>query len=100
MEEELENFFGDAAEDCGAGGGVGGFNLDYELATEEDPDAWGDRLKAFLAELGVAPGTAFTVFPDNWGLGMEWLSVCVFGEDLRRTDDPVVAVSGITERCP
>ena len=98
--EELEAFFGTAAEDCGAGAGAGGFNLDYELTDCEDPHAWADRLKPFLAGLGAPPGTAFTVFPDGWELGMEWRSVCVYGEDRRRTDDPVRAVSGITERCP
>ncbi|MBW3539680.1 MAG: hypothetical protein KY476_05365 [Planctomycetes bacterium] len=100
LAEELEAFFGDAAEECGAGSGVEGFNLDYELAAGEDPYARADRLKPFLARLGVAPGTAFTVFPDGWELGMEWRSVCVYGEDRRRTDDPVRAVSGLTRRCP
>lgn len=100
LAEELESFFGDAAEDCGAGSGVGGFNLDYELAVGEDPHAWADRLSPFLARLGVPPGTALTVFPDDWELGMEWRSVCVFGEDRRRTDDPVRAVSGMTRHCP
>ena len=98
--EELEAFFGDAAEDCGAGSGLAGFNLDYVLADDEDPYAWADRLKPFLARLGVPPGTAFTVFPDGWEPGMEWRSVCVFGEDRRRTDDPAEAVRGITRRCP
>ena len=43
LEEELEAFFGESAEDCGAGSGNMGFNLDYELADGEDPDAWADR---------------------------------------------------------
>lgn len=98
--EELEAFFGAAAEECGAGTGAGGFNLDYELAAREDPHAWADRLGPFLAGLGVPPGTAFTVFPDGWELGAEWRSVCVYGEDRRRTDDPIRAVRGITKRCP
>jgi hypothetical protein len=100
LANELEAFFGAAAGDCGGGSGVRSFNLDYELADGEDPHVWADRLKPFLAGLGVPPGTAFTVFPDGWALGAEWRSVCVYGEDVRRTDDPVRAVSGITERCP
>lgn len=90
--DALEAFFGDAAEDCGAGGGIGGFNLDYELADGEDPHAWADRLKAFLPRLSVSPRTAFDVFPDGWERGMEWRSVSVWGEDRRRMDDPARAV--------
>ena len=88
LAEELEEFFGDAAEDCGAGSGKAGFNLDYELADGEDPHAWGDRLKRFLKRIGVQPGTKFDVFPDGWKPGMEWRRVEVFGEDQRRTDRP------------
>lgn len=87
LEEELEDFFGAAAEDCGAGTGVG-FHLDYELAEGEDPHAWADRLGPFLASIGVRPGTRFDVFPDGWEPGMEWRRVEVFGEDRRRTDRP------------
>jgi hypothetical protein len=50
--------------------------------------AWADRLKPFLADRGVLPGTHFTVFPDGWKPGMEWRPVEVYGEDGRRTDDP------------
>jgi hypothetical protein len=100
LADELEMFFGAAAEDCGAGSDTGGFNLDYELAAGEDHHVWADSLKPFLANLGVPPGTAFTVFPDGWRLGAEWRTVCVYGEDQRRTDDPVRAVRGITKRCP
>jgi hypothetical protein len=86
--EELEGFFGGTAEDCGAGTGITGFNLDYELVTGQDPHAWADRLKTFLAGAGVRPGTKFDVFPDGWEPGMEWRRVEVFGEDRRRTDRP------------
>jgi hypothetical protein len=100
LADELEAFFGDAAEDCGAGSGKGGFNLDFELVEGSDVNAWADRLKPFLARLKIPRGSAFTVFPDEWELGMEWRSVCVYGEDQRRTDDPVKVVRGITKRCP
>lgn len=88
LEEELEEFFGDAAEDCGAGSGEAGFNLDFDLEDGEDPQAWADRLKPFLAKIGVRKGTVFDVFPDGWEPGMEWRRVEVFGEDVRRTDRP------------
>ena len=88
LEEALEEFFGDAAEDSGAGSGKDGFNLDYELEEDEDPHAWADRLKPFLIRIGVRPGTAFDVFPDGWEPGQEWRRVEVFGEDRRRTDRP------------
>jgi hypothetical protein len=85
LEYELEEFFGGAAEDCGAGSGKAGFNLDFELEDGEDPDAWADRLKAFLQKVGVRPGTFFTVYPDGWEEGMEWRNVEVFGRDRRMT---------------
>lgn len=88
LEEELEAFFGDAAEDSGGGSGQGGFNLDFDLADGEDPHSWADRLKPFLADLGVQHGTLFDVFPDGWEPGMEWRRVEVFGSDRRRTDRP------------
>jgi hypothetical protein len=88
LEEELEAFFGGAAEDCGAGSGLGGFNLDYEFAPGQDPHPWADRLKSFLVGLEVQPGTYFDVFPDGWEPGAEWRRVEVFGEDRRRTDSP------------
>jgi hypothetical protein len=50
--EELEAFFGAAAEDCGSGGGACGFNLDYEPGAGEDPHARADRLFAVLAVIG------------------------------------------------
>ena len=88
LEEELEQFFDGATEDCGAGSGAVGFNLDYELAGSTDPHALADRLKDFLAEAGVRAGTVFDVFPDGWEPGREWRRVEVFGGDTRRTDDP------------
>lgn len=86
LAEELEAFFGVAAEESGAGSGVDGFNLDYDLAAGEDPHAWADRLKPFLKCLGVRPGTKFDVFPDGWEPGLEWRRIEVFGPDQRRTD--------------
>ena len=88
LEEELESFSGDAAEDSGAGGGGAGFNLDYDLVDGEGPHAWADRLMPFLANIGVRAGTVFDVFPDGWEPGREWRRVEVFGADQRRTDNP------------
>ncbi len=83
LEAELEAFFGGAAEDCGAGSGIKGFNLDYELADGADPDAWAERLKPFLAGIGVLPGTFFTVYPDGWKPGQAWRRIEVFEGSLR-----------------
>lgn len=83
LEEELETFFGSAAEDVGAGSGAPGFNLDYELGEGEDPDAWADRLREFLKQVCVGAGTVFEVFAEGWEPGMEWRRVEVFGEDRR-----------------
>ena len=86
--EEMERFFGEAAEDCGAGSGVSGFNLDYEFAQGEDIHKWADRLKTFLVAIEVPTGTRFDIFPDDWRPGDEWRRVEVFGSDLRRSDNP------------
>src|SRR5262245_26719052 len=59
LEDALAEFFGRATRVCGSGAGSGGFNRDYALAAGEDPHSWADRLKPFLARLGVPPGTAF-----------------------------------------
>ncbi len=88
LEEELEAFFGGVAEDCGAGTGFGGFNLDFEFLPGHDPHPWADRLKPFLAGLKVPRGTYFDVFPDGWEPGAEWRRVEVYGDDRRRTDRP------------
>ena len=88
LEEALETFFNGAAEDCGAGVGVNGFNVDYEFGPGQDPHPWADRLKPLLAGLGVRPGTYFDVFPDGWEPGKEWRRVEVFGDDRRRADRP------------
>jgi hypothetical protein len=83
LEEELETFFGGAAEDVGAGAGGAGFNLDYELADGEDPEQWANRLRDFLRQVGVRPGTVFEVFAAGWEPGVEWRRVEVFGSDTR-----------------
>lgn len=86
--EELEAFFGEAAEDCGAGSGIAGFNLDYEFTPGHDPQEWADRLKPFLVAQGVTLGTFFTVYPDGWEPGMAWRRVEVYGADQWLTDPP------------
>jgi hypothetical protein len=83
LEEELEAFFGGAAEDVGAGTGAAGFNLDYELVDGEDPEQWAVRLRDFLRQVGVRAGTVFEVFATGWKPGMEWRRVEVFGGDIR-----------------
>ena len=88
LEDELEAFFGNAAMDSGAGSGLAGFNLDYDLTESENPDVWADRLKPFLASVGVRLGTFFDVFPEGWIPGMEWRRVEVFGTDCLRKDSP------------
>jgi hypothetical protein len=84
----LESFFGGAVSRFKTRSGWAGFGLYYELATGEDPDTWADRLKSYLAGIGVRPNTKFDVVPDAWKRGMEWRRVEVFGEDRRRTDCP------------
>ncbi len=88
LEQELEAFFDEAAEDCGAGAGLSMFNLDFEFAPDVDPHPWADRLKLLLADLGVRQGTYFDVFPDCWEPGDRWRRVEVFGTDILRTDHP------------
>lgn len=81
LEEELDVFFGDAAENMGGGSGLKGFNLDYELKSDEDLNLWADRLRTFLRKLGVSQSTVFEVFEDGWKPGMPKRRVEVFGRD-------------------
>lgn len=68
LEYDLEDFFGAAARFSG-GGGVPGFNLDFELADGEDVEAWVVRLRDFLIQANARPSTFFEVFPDGWEPG-------------------------------
>jgi hypothetical protein len=80
-----EPFFGGAVSRFETQSGNAGFGLYYELAAGEDPDIWADRLRPYLAGMGVRPNTKFDMTPDGWKGGMEWRRVEVFGEDRRRT---------------
>jgi hypothetical protein len=72
LEEKLTVFFGNSAEDAGAGSGEDGFNLDYELAPGDDGEFWTSRVRDFLRKVGVRPGTVLEVFPDDWKPGAEF----------------------------
>lgn len=90
LEYDLEEFFGTAAANIGAGGGVDGFNLDYALRAGEDVEAWVARLRQFLAASEVAgPSTFFEVFPDGYKEGIAWRRVDLKGGDRWLTErDP------------
>jgi hypothetical protein len=86
LEDDLEeDFFSGAAELTGAGSGVSGSNLDFELADGEDVEQWVIRLRDYLRQGEARPGTFFEVFPEGWEPGMAWRRVEVFGEDRRLT---------------
>jgi hypothetical protein len=90
LEDDLEEFFGSAAECVGGGSGVKGFNIDFELADGEDVELWVSRLRQFLQQMRVRPSTYFSVYPDDWEEGMPRRRVEVFGEDGRLTDQTPV----------
>lgn len=81
LEDEVEGFFGNAAMLTGAGGGLQGFNLDFELAEDQDVDVWVARLRDFLKQANARPSTFFDVYPEDWKPGMPWRRVHVFGEE-------------------
>jgi hypothetical protein len=81
LEDDVEGFLGDAAEFVGGGSGVQGFNLDFELAEDEDVELWIGRLREFLKQANARPSTFFEVFPEDWEPGMPWRRIEVFGED-------------------
>jgi hypothetical protein len=89
LKARLEPFIGGAVSRFETQSGQAGFVLHYELAAGEDPDTWADRLRPYLAGIGVRPNTKFDVMPHGWKRGMEWRRVEVFGEDRRRTGPPV-----------
>jgi hypothetical protein len=82
LEDDLEvDFFGNAAEQTGAGSGARGSNLDFELADGQNVEQWVTRLRDYLRQREVRPGTVFEVFPEDWEPGMMWLRVEVFGSE-------------------
>ncbi|MBY0228153.1 MAG: hypothetical protein K2W96_02615 [Gemmataceae bacterium] len=81
LEEELEGFFGGDARFSGAGSGVQGANLDFELEDGEDVGRWVTHRREFLRSHGAKPGTVFEVFPEDWEPGKPWRRVEVFGRD-------------------
>jgi hypothetical protein len=89
LKARLAPFFGGAVSRFETQSGQAGFGLYYELAAGEDPDTWADRLRPYLAGIGVRPNTKFDVIPDGWKRGMECRRVEVFGENQRRTGPPV-----------
>lgn len=66
VEDEIDELLGTAGENVGAGSGIKGWDLSYELDNGEDLDEWVGRIVARLRELGVRPGTFVGVFPLNW----------------------------------
>ena len=89
LEDDVEEFFGDAARFSGAGSGVMGFNLDFELAAGEDVESWVVRLRDFLIQANARPSTFFEVFPDGWEPGQAWRRVDLKGGDRWLTErDP------------
>src|SRR5262249_56345904 len=88
LEYDLEGFFGQAAICTGGGGGVDGFNLDYELCDGQDVDSWVARLREFLKQAGAGRRTFFEVYPEEWEPGMVWRRVEVFGADRWTTERP------------
>jgi hypothetical protein len=58
LEDDLDEFFGDAGEVTGGGSGNTGWNLDMRLFDASDLERWLERLTAFLRNWGV-PDDAF-----------------------------------------
>ena len=82
LEDDLEeDFFGSAAGLTGAGNGVLGSNLDFELADGEDAEQWVVRLRDYLRERVARPGTVFEVFAEDWEPGLARRRVEVYGSD-------------------
>ena len=88
FEWELEELFGDAAINTCGEGGKDGLLLAYELQDGQDVGAWVARLRELLGRTRAGPGTFFEVFPDDWGPGLPYRRVEVFGADGMLTDRP------------
>jgi hypothetical protein len=80
LEYDLEGFLGTAGGITGGGSGAEGFNIDLELAEGADWEQWIPRLRAFLREQDVRPGTWFNVFPPDWEPGNAYCKVEVYGD--------------------
>ena len=80
LEDDLEDFLGEAGEVTGGGGGERGWNIDLELFEDESAEQWIERLVVFLREWGVPEDAYLKVFPDDWVQGTEPRRVAVFEE--------------------
>ena len=84
LEFDLEEFLGTAGEITGGGSGIEGFNIDLALAEGENWESWVARIRDFLRQQKVRPGTYFNVFPPDWTPGMEHRRVEVYDLESRR----------------
>jgi hypothetical protein len=82
LEDDLEEFLGEAGRLSGAGVGIGSlqWNIDLELDGDEHWQAWVDRVVRFLREWGVPADTELVVLPPSWEPGMDNLPVRVYDE--------------------
>jgi hypothetical protein len=76
LEDDLQDFMGDAGEITGGGGGDRGWNVDLEVTA--DAEVWLERICEFLRQWGVAEDTHLCVYPDGWVEGTEPREVPVF----------------------
>ncbi|HEY8505246.1 MAG TPA: hypothetical protein VIL46_11735 [Gemmataceae bacterium] len=80
LEDDLDEFLGEAGETTGGGSGVTSeaWNVDLELFDDTQLEEWIERLTHFLREWGVPEDTYFKVFPEDWVGGTEPRRVNVF----------------------
>ena len=78
LEDDLDEFLGEAGETTGGGGGERGWNIDLEVI--EDAELWIGRICEFLRNWGVAQDTYLCVYPENGVEETEQRVVMVFSQ--------------------
>ena len=65
LEDDLDDFLGDAGEVTGGGGGERGWNIDFEI-TNQEFDNLLPELLVFLTRWGVPRNAYLKIYPDDW----------------------------------
>ena len=78
LEDDLEDEFERFLAVTGGGGGVGGWNIDIELASDVNLDDVLPKIVRFLREWGVPEDTYLDIYPPDWEEGEAPRRVDVF----------------------
>ena len=67
LEDDIDDFLGNAGEVKGGGSGTAGWNIDLELGDGEEPAVWTERIIRFLRDWGVPPDVELEIIQEMAG---------------------------------